>query len=66
MYLSFDKRIQFAIIFLPLKDSHSIPDMGFFIMPSLVLSQLELSSIELAKLTPYILIKNCDHSICPG
>ena len=30
MYLSLDKRIQFAIIFLPLKDSHPIPDMGFF------------------------------------
>ena len=52
MYHSLGKRIWFTIIFLPLKESHSVPDMGFFIIPSLILFQLELSGIELPKLTP--------------
>ena len=66
MYHSLDKRIWFKIIFLPLKESHCVPDMDFFIVPSLILSQLELLRIELSKLTPSILMKNCDHFICPG
>ena len=33
------------------RESHSVPDIDFFITPSLILSQLELLRIELPKLT---------------
>ena len=48
MYHSLDKRIWFTIIFLPLKESLTIPDTDS-ILPSLILSQLELSGIEVPK-----------------
>ena len=51
MYHSLDKRIWFVIIFLPLKGSHSVPNMDFFVKFSLILSQLELSREEFTKLT---------------
>ena len=66
MYYSLDKRIWFTMIFLPLKECHSVPDMDFLIMPSLILSQLEISKRELPKLTPSIFIENYAHSICSG
>ena len=34
--------------------SHSAPDMDFFVLPSLILSHLELSRIELPKLSSSI------------
>ena len=37
----------------------------FFIIPALILSQLELLKIELPKLPPSVLMGNCDHFICP-
>ena len=37
--------------------SHSAPDMDFFVLPSLILSHLELSRIELPKLSSSILIE---------
>ena len=37
-----------------------------FVICSLILFQLELSRTEVPKLTPSILMTNCDHSICPG
>ena len=52
----FDKRVWFTIIFLPFKESHT----------SRNLSQLELSRIELPKLTPSVLMEKCGHSIYPG
>ena len=69
MYHSLDKRftiIFFTIIGLRLSFtsqivSHCVPDMNFFIIPSLILSQLELSMIELPKLTPNILMQNLFH-----
>ena len=39
------------------RESHSVPYMDFFTIPSLILSHLELSRIELPKLTPSILMK---------
>ena len=48
MYHSLDKRISFAINFLPDKE---------------FLSKLEISRIELPELTPSILMENCDHCI---
>ena len=58
MYHSLDKRftiIFFTIIGLRLSFtsqivSHCVPDMNFFIIPSIILSQWELSMIELPKL----------------
>lgn len=38
----------------------------FFIIPSLILWELESSRIELAKLILNILVENWDRSICPG
>ena len=51
MYHSLDKRIWFIIIFLPLKGSHTVPNMDFFVKLSPILSQLELSREEFTKLT---------------
>ena len=39
------------------RQSHSDPDMDFFALPSLILFRLELSRIELPKLTPRILME---------
>ena len=39
------------------RESHSDPDMDFFALPSLILFRLELSRIELPKLTPRILME---------
>ena len=47
----------FTIIFLLLKESHSVPDMDFLGIHSLVLSHLELPRLELAKLTSSILME---------
>ena len=67
MYYSLDKRIWFTIIFLPLKESLTLFQIWiFFIIPLLILSQLDLLRIELPKLTPSILMKSCEHSICPA
>ena len=69
MYQSLDKKnIWFTIIFLPIKRGcHCVPDMDFvFVIPSLILSQVELLWIELPKLTPSILMGHFDHFICSG
>ena len=63
MYHSLDKRIWFTIIFLHLT---LFQIRIFFIIPSLILSHLELLRIDLPQLTPGILIENCDYSIFPG
>ena len=47
----------FNHLFTPQRESHSIPDMGSFAMSLLMLSHLELSRIELPKLTPSILME---------
>ena len=61
------RRIWFTIIFSPFKESLTQFQIWFFfVIFSLFLSQLELSIIELPKLTPNILMENCDHSIFPG
>ena len=67
MYHSLDKKIWFTIIFLSLKESLALFQIWIFvIIPSLILSQFELSRIELPKLTLSILMENCEHSICLG
>ena len=48
------------------REFHSVRGMDIFIIPSLILSQLELSMKELPKSTPSILMKNGDHAICSG
>ena len=66
MYHSLDTRIWFTINFLPLKESLTLFQIwSFFIITLLILSQLEVSRIEIPKLTASILMENCDHSICP-
>ena len=53
------------IIVLSLKESFRyVPDMDFFYY-TFTLSQWELLTIELPKLTPSILMENYDHSIYP-
>ena len=43
-------------LFTSQRESHSVPDIDFFAIPSLILSHLELSRIELPKLTSSILM----------
>ena len=57
-----EEDLVYDYLFPPL-ESHSVPDMDFFAMPLLILSYLELSRIELPKLT---FNGNCDYSSCPG
>ena len=66
MYYSLDKRIWFTIISLPLKGSHSVLYMDFLYYTFTYFVPMELSRIELLKLTTTILMENCDHSICLG
>ena len=44
-------------LFTSQRESHSVPDMDFFAIPSLILSHLELLIIELPKLTSSILME---------
>ena len=57
MYHSLDKRIWFTIIFLHLKESHYVPDMDIFGIPSPFSFHVELLRIELPKLNPSILME---------
>ena len=38
-------------LFTSQRESHSVPDMDFFALPLLIMSHLELSTIELPQLT---------------
>ena len=52
MYQNLQKRVWLlTIIFVPLKESHSVSDRDFFATLLLILSQFVLSTIELPKLT---------------
>ena len=44
-------------LFTSQREFHSVPDMDFFAIPSFILSDLELSRIDLAKLTSNILME---------
>ena len=44
-------------LFSSLRESHYAPDMDLLAIPSLILSHMELSRMELRKLTSSILIK---------
>ena len=61
MYLNLEESFWlFKITFLPLKEghlSHSVPDRDFVVILLLILFHLELSRIELPKLTSTILMK---------
>ena len=63
MYHSLKNRIWFTIIFFPHKESLTLFQIWIlFVIHSLTFPKLELSRIESPKLTPSILMKNCDHS----
>ena len=67
VYIWLVRKIWFTIIFFPFKESLTQFEIWFFfVILSLFFVQLELSSIELPKLTPNILMESCDHSIFPG
>ena len=59
MYHSLEKRIWFTCQ----RESHSVPDMDFLVIPSLILSHLELPRIELSKLTSIIIMESAHN--CP-
>ena len=44
-------------LFTSQREFHSVPDMDFFAIPSFILSDLELSRIDLPKLTSNILME---------
>ena len=49
------------------REFRSVTNMDFFFVKvSFILSRLELSRAEFPKLTPSVLMENCDHAICPG
>ena len=53
-----DKDFVSDYLFTSQRESHSVPDMDFFAIPSLILSHLELLRIDLRKLTSSILMEN--------
>ena len=57
MYHSLETRIWFRIIFLPVKKSLALFQIWVFCQPSIILSHLELSRIDLPKLTSSILME---------
>ena len=58
IYHSLDKKVWLLIMFLPLKESLTLFKIWIsFAIPSLFLSDLELSRIELPKLTPSTLME---------
>ena len=52
-----EKELVYDYLFTSQRESHSVPDMDFFTITSLILSHLELSRIELPKLTSSILME---------
>ena len=60
--------LQFFFFFSSQRELHSVWNvdfLNFFVKLWLILSQSELSSTELPKCSPIILIENCDHTIRP-
>ena len=57
MYHSLETRIWFLIIFLPLKESLTLFQTWVFCWPSIILSHLELSRIDLPKLTSSLVME---------
>ena len=55
----------YCYIFTSQREFHSVPDVDLF-YSSLILAQLELSRIELPKLTPSISMEYFSHFVCPG
>ena len=52
-----EEDLVYNYFFASQRESHSVPDMDFFAILSLILSHLDLSRIELPKLTSSILTK---------
>ena len=52
-----EKGLVYDYLFTSQRESHSVPDMDFLAIPSLILSHLELSRRELPKLTSSILME---------
>ena len=61
MYHSLD--LVYDYLFTSQRESHYVPDMDVFAIPSLILSHLELLRIELLKLTKVAKIKYFDELI---
>ena len=57
MYHSLEKDLVYYYLFTFERESHSVSDMHFFCVSSLILSHLELLRIELLKLTSSILME---------
>ena len=67
MYQNLAKRIWLTIIILILEESFALLEIWFsFVKVSFILSRLELSRAEFPKLTPSVLMENCDHAFYPG
>ena len=67
MYQSFESRIWFIIMFLPLKESLTLFQICvLFAIFALILSQFELSGTKLSKVIPSILMEKFDQAIFSG
>ena len=52
-----DENLVFDYLFTSQRESHSVPDMDFFAIASFILSYLEVSRINLPKLTSSVLME---------
>ena len=65
MYHSLETRICFLIIFLPLKESHSVPDIGFLLTFNYFVPFRVIEN-RFTKINFKYFNGNCDYSSCPG
>ena len=65
MYHSLETRIWFLITFLPLKETHSVPDMGFLLTLN-YLVPFGVIENRFIKINFKGFNGNCDYSSCPG
>ena len=66
IHQSLEKSVRFTISFFSSqRELHSVRNIDFFVKLWLILSQLELSRIDLPKCAPNMLMQNCGHTTCP-
>ena len=65
MHHSLETRIWFLIIFLPLKKSHSVPDIGFLLTFNYFVPFRVIEN-RFTKINFKYFNGNCDYSSCPG
>ena len=65
IYHSLDKKVWLWIMFLPLKESHSVPDMDFFCYTFTFFVRFGVIKNRATKVNSKYFNGNFDHFICP-